>query len=195
MTDTGSNPDPGGQSGAPSPGAAPDSGGSNPEPSKFTQEHVARLLADEKRKATAPFADYDAIKAKLADLEAAGQSEQEKLTTKLAKATKDREQAIQERDQLRIRTAVTTAAVRAGAVDPDVVVALLADSLKIDADGGVEGDVNKLVAQLLEERPFLKANGTGPPGRGAADGGAHSRSGSQPVTPSSRMDDVLRGNR
>jgi hypothetical protein len=193
MTDTGATPpDPGGQAGAPRPEANPDPGGAGGpgQPSTFTQEQVAHLLAEEKRRAAAKFSDYDAVKQRLAEIEQAGQTELEKAQAKLQEAVAARDRAVADRNGLYVRSAITTAAARAGAVDPEVVVALLADRVTV-ADGAIEGDVNALVVQLLEDRPFLRANPSA--SRGAADGGVHGRTPAAPVTPTSRMDQVLRG--
>jgi len=159
----------------------------------FTQEQVNDLLALERGKTERKFGDYEQMKTRLTELEAAGQTELEKAQAKLEESTATAQRAVMERDQLVVRSAVTAAAARAGAIDPDVVVALLTDSFKVGANGEVEGDVNKAVTDLLEQRPYLKNGTTPPPGRGGADQGAHSRP--PAATPSTRMDDVLRGAR
>lgn len=192
------NTDPGGQPGgaAPEPNPAgnagdpPAPGGEGMPPGAiFTQEQVNTLLRSERAKAAARFSDYDVVKARVAELESAGKTELERMQAKLEEANTRSEQATGRANRMLVQAAVTSAAVRAGAVDPDIVVALVADGLKVGKDGEVEGDVNKLVTEILDKRPFLKANGTRP---GTADGGSHGRP-VLPGTPSNRMDDILRG--
>ena len=181
-------PNPGGQ-----PGDPPTPGGGNPGATLLTQEHVNTLLRQERERTEQRFGDYDAIKTKLTELEQASQTELERAQTKAQEASDRADQAIATRDKLVKRDAVVSAAVRAGAVDPDIVATLLVDSLTIE-NGEVAGDVNKIVEALLEQRPFLKANGK-PAGPGSVDGGVHSRTPGGAKTPNQTMDDVLRGNR
>jgi hypothetical protein len=122
-------------------------------------------------------------------MEQAGATELEKATAKASTAVAERDAAVVERDRLLIRAAVISEAVRAGAVDPDVVAALLGGTLVVK-DGQVEGDVGALVKQLLEERPFLRADGTSR--SGSADGGSHSRKPPAAATPTQAMDALFR---
>lgn len=195
--------DPGGQSGGagqePTTDGGTDTGtGTGSIPGQtFTQEQVNRLLAAERRTVETRFADYDTLKGRVGELEAAGQSELEKATTKAQAAEAERDGAVRQRDQLLIRSAIIAEAARAQVIDPDVAVALLAEKFKVTSKGEIDGDVAREVKSLLEERPFLAANGKPMSGAGSADAGAH---GSRPATgaaknPAQQMDDVLRGNR
>ena len=195
-----SEPNPGGQSGGadPNPGGNPGDppapgGAGDPGAPIFTQEHVNAMLRAERRKVADQYGDYETIKTRLTELEAAGQSELEKANAKAEEAVARATRAEAARNDLLVRSTVTSAAAKAGAIDPDIVVALVASSVKVGEDGVVEGDVEKLVTTLLEQRPFLKvSNGTS---RGTADGGVHGRPKPAATTPATQMDAVLRGNR
>jgi hypothetical protein len=155
---------------------------------------VDAFVAEAKRRETARFSDYDTIKSKLADLEAAGQTELERAQAQAKDADARAGDAVRQRDRLMVRSALTAAAARAGAVDPDVVVALLSDDLKVDGNGAIDGDVDKLVTSLLEQKPYLVNGGGKPTGVGSADQGAHSSrpAGAASETPHTRMDDLFR---
>ena len=195
MTQTGDpSPDAGGQTGGAGQSPSADAGGDgSPAPDSYTQEQVASLLRSERAKAAARFSDYDQIKTRLTELEQASQTELEKAQSQAKEASDRADQATATAHRLVKRDAIVSAAARAGAIDPEIVAVLLADSITIE-DGNVTQDVNKLVTALLEERPFLKANGTKPV-TGTVDGGAHTRSPSSAKTTSQQMDDVLRANR
>jgi hypothetical protein len=188
-----------GQSGGSSePGSA--SSGGRPEPGAassgaktYSQEQVDGFLAGERKRWTDRYGDYETIKARVKELEGASQSDLEKANAKLAEAVAHADKAAARADALQIRMAVVAEAARAGAIDPDVVVALLADQLSVK-DGEVEGNVPKLVTKLLEERPYLKSpNGTRT--IGSADGGTHGSRRGQQQSSGETMDDLLRNTR
>jgi hypothetical protein len=197
MSDVG--PEASGQSGSGSkPGSESSGSGSKPgsesSGTTFTQERVESFVAEAVRRERAKFADYDEVKQRLADLESAGQSELEKANSRAQEAASSAQKAITRANALLVRSALTAEAARAGAVDPDVVVALLSDQFTVK-DDAVEGDVGKAVAKLLEQRPYLRSNGA-LRGVGSADAGRHTPPGRQPTeTPAQRMDEVLRGAR
>jgi hypothetical protein len=157
----------------------------------FTQEQVARLLRSERSKATARYADYEQIKGRLEELEAAGQSELERLQAKIQEADERARMAEARANRYIVRSELISAAARHGAVDPEIVVAMLAEGLEVNADGEVEGDVGALIVKLLDERPYLRAQTNGKVG--SADAGAHSSGGGSAKSPNQRMDDALRG--
>jgi hypothetical protein len=195
MTPPNSSGDPGGQGPdqpgdgtagtSPAPGGDPGTGATE----TFTQEQVNTLLRSERAKAAVRYSDYDQLKARLAELEAAGQTELEKAQTKAQEANDRASAAVAERNRLLVRSVLVSEAARAGAVDPEIVVALLEPDIKVDDAGNIEGDMKALVAKLLEDRPFLR-NGQ-PTGHGSADGGTRGRQ----TTPSpvDRMNDLIRG--
>ena len=192
--DTGASSTPGSGSTQSGDGSAP--GSTQQTGGTFTQEQVGRLVADERRKTEAKYGDYEATKARLAELEAASQTELERAQKTATEADARASAATEQRNRLLARSAVTAEAARAGALDPDVVVALLADSITVDDKGEIAADVKLLVATLLEEKPFLKNGGSTT--IGSADGGAHGRAGAasgSASTPSGGMDELLRKSR
>jgi hypothetical protein len=197
MTTTG--PGAGGQQqsgGSPEPGGAR-SGGS-PEPGgtssgadrTFTQSDLNAALAEERRRTAERYGDYDQVKQRLVELENAGKSELERAAAAQADAEKRAATATAERNRLLVAQRLTSAAVKAGAADPDTVVALLGASLTVDDSGQLQGDPDTEVTKLLEAKPFLKA-APAPNGPGRVDAGAHGH-GPPPAT-GNPMDDLLRG--
>lgn len=140
------------------------------DPKLFTQDEVNAILAKSKR--STPPDDYEELKAaaaKLAELEAANQSELEKAQAAAQKATEERDAALERAKITTVRSAVIAAASKAGAVDPDDVFALLKkDAVTIGDDGQVTG-AEEAVKALLDAKPHLV--GKSPP-TGSADGGA-----------------------
>jgi len=140
----------------------------------FTQADVDRIVAERLARAkTTPPADYEALKAakeKLDALEAAQQTETEKLQLR-AEAAEKAAQAAQERAAGALkRAAVVAAATRAGAVDPDAVFALLDPSAVTVGDDGQVTGVDDAVKALLETKQYLVGKPTTPT-PGGADGG------------------------
>lgn len=147
----------------------------------FTQADVDRIVQERLARAKAtPPADYDDLKSKAAKFDELEEKNKDELTkandratAAEARATKAEERA----QQLSKRTAVVAAAVRAGAVDPDAVFALIdSDAVTIGDDGQVKG-ADDAVKDLLEAKPYLvgKADGKTNAGggkSGSADGGA-----------------------
>lgn len=148
----------------------------------FTQADVDRIVQERLKRAESKYADYADLKAKaskLDEIEAANQSELEKATKKAADA-EARLQALEAAARAAtVKSAVTLAATKADAVDPDAVLALLpSDSVTVGDDGQVTG-ADDAVKALLKEKPYLV--GKPAPRPGGADGGARSTSGA-PLT-------------
>jgi hypothetical protein len=189
-------PETGGQTGdSPKPGDKSSGAGSESEgqsssgaPRTFSQEHVDHLI----QQRLARFSDYDELKSKLAELQGANQTELERANAKAEEAAASAAKATSRADALLIRSAITAEAARAGAVDPEVVVALLAGEFKV-MDDAVDGDVGKAVNKLLDARPYLRGGNQPPPRTGSADGGKHTPSGHQTDSPNQQMDRLLRG--
>lgn len=161
------------------PSPTPDPAPAPPAPDRtFTQADVDRIVAERVARAkTEPPADYAQLQAaakKLADIEAAQLTETERLTKALAeadaKATASDERA---RNALQ-RAAVVAAAQRAGAVDPDAVVALLDRSAVTVADDGTVTGADDAVKALLAEKLYLVGKPPTPT-PGGADGGVRSQ--------------------
>jgi len=198
MTDAG--PEASGQSGG-GPKPAGESSGAGSKPGSegsgvtYSQEQVDTFIAEAKRREAARFGDYDEVKRRLAEIEAAGQTELERAQAAAKDSDAKANAAVARANHLAVRSALTSAAARAGVVDPELVVALLGDGITVDDAGEIAADVDKAVVELLEAKPYLKANGTTPPRFGTVDQGAHGRGSSAPSKPSTEMDDLLRRNR
>ena len=183
--ETGEGPKPAGERSGGGPKPAGESSGAT-----FTQDQVDQFVAEAKRKEAERFPEYDSMRKRLAELENASKTELERATTAAQEASSRADAAVTERNRLIVREALVTEAARAGCADPEIAVALLAEEVTVDSEGKVERErVKRLVAKLLEDRPFLR-NGQ-PTGHGSADGGTRGRQ----TTPSpvDRMNDLIRG--
>lgn len=151
----------------------------------FSQAEVDRIIKDRLARAKAEppsdYADLQAKAAKLDELEAANQTELEKLLARAEAAEKKATEADERARNSNLRSAVTAAASQAGAVDIDAVFALLPkDAVTFGDDGQVTG-ADDAVKALLESKPYLVGQAAPPPPKptGSADGGARG-SGSGP---------------
>lgn len=136
----------------------------NPEPNpdtdkKFTQSDVDRIIQDRlARVKPATPDDYDDLKAKAAkldEIEQANATELEKAMKRAEAAEQAADQAVSRARAANIRSAVTSAATMAGAVDPDAVLAMLnKDAVTVGDDGQVTG-ADEAVKALLELKPYL----------------------------------------
>jgi hypothetical protein len=159
----------------PDPAPAPPTGGDAPR--TFSQEELDRIVQDRvARVKSTPPADYEDLKAaaaRLAELEAANQSELEKAQARAEAAEKRAATIETEARETRLRSAIIAEAAKPGrnVVDPDAAIALLDRStLQID-DSGMPTNVAEAMDKLLEARPYLVASSGGAT-RGSADQGA-----------------------
>jgi hypothetical protein len=191
---------PSGESGQPTPGGQ-GSSGAGPDPGAqsgtgertFTQADIDRIVADRVSRSESRFADYDQLKKRLADIESAGQTELERATKTATEAEAARAAAVADRNKLLISHRITSAAMRAGATDPEVVSTLLAGDFSVDDQGQLVGDIDRAIEALLESKPYLRATTNGNAStRGSADGGAHGRPPGAGTTPATQMDQILR---
>jgi hypothetical protein len=103
--------------------------------------------------------ERDALKKEKDEAENKRLAEEGKYKELAEKAEKEKNELQSKFTQTRIDTSVRTAALRAGAVDDEAVLALIDRSLvKVDDQGNVTG-VDEAVNKLLEEKPFLVGNG------------------------------------
>lgn len=167
-----STPDP---AAPPAPPAPP----TDPPAKAFTQDDVNRLLADEKRRLLAEQPDLTELRNKAKqfdDLQAASQTELERERARADAAEKAATAANAAKNEALRRSAVTAAATRAGAVDPDAVFALLDPSKVTVGDDGLVTGVDDAVKALLDDKKYLVGTPTPPPAPpkpapGSADGG------------------------
>lgn len=140
-------------------------------PKMVDQAEVDRIVQQRLERQRAQFGGTpDEIKErlkKLDDLEAASLSEKERLEKERDDFKAEAQTATERAQTALIRAAVIAQASKAGAVDPDAVVALLdKSSLTVGDDGQVEG-VEDAVTALLEEKTYLVGtNSTPNPGPG-----------------------------
>ena len=143
----------------PPPATPPAAPASTDPPKTFTQEQLDQVIAERlaRVKGTPP-ADYEQLKAAAAELEKLKtdqMSDTEKLTQAAALA-EERARAAEERaTNALVRAAVVSAATRAGAVDPDAVLALLDRSKVAVGDDGTVTGVDEAVKALLDSKQYL----------------------------------------
>lgn len=157
-TGTPATPSPTPPATAPAAAAAPAPPAADP-PKTFTQEQVDQIISDRlARVKAAPPADYDQLKdaaAKWAKFEADQMSEADKLT-KAVTAAEDRAKAAEQKAATALtRAAIVSAAQRAGAIDPDAVVALVDKSTVTVGDDGQVTGVDEAVKALLDAKQYL----------------------------------------
>jgi len=144
---------------------------------RIISERLARVKAKEPE-------DYKDLKAKAAkfdEIEAANKSELERATAKISELTARAEQAEQAAKLSKIHAAVLAEAAKAGAVDPEAVLALLSnDAVTIDDAGQVTG-ADTAVKALLQAKPYLVAQQAPPAPPGFPDLGQGSRGGDLPL--------------
>jgi hypothetical protein len=143
----------------------------------FTQADVDKIVQDRlARVKPSPPGDYDALREKAArfdEIEAANKSELEKLQEALAAEQSKATAATERAQRALVRAAVVAEAQRAGAVDPDAVLAMLPqDAVTIGDDDRVTG-ADEAVQALLAAKPYLVGKPTRP-NPGSADGGQQS---------------------
>jgi len=169
----------GGDGGAGEGGQGGGDGGGGDGDKSFSQADVDRIVKERLARAkTTPPPDYDDLKAKAAKFDELEEKNKDELTKANDRATAAETRATQAEERAQLlskRTAVVAAAVRAGAVDPDAVFALIDnDAVTIGDDGQVKG-ADDAVKSLLEAKPYLvgQAGGKNAGGKsGSADGGA-----------------------
>jgi len=143
---------------------------SGPPPKTFTQEELDAIIETRLRRAIP--ADYESLKAMKVEKDAKDEENKTELqkakdASALAEATAQKR--IASADARLLRAAILEAATKAGAVDAEIVVALLVSSgdVTIEADGTVKGATTAVKA-LLKDKPFLATAGTP---AAAGDGG------------------------
>jgi hypothetical protein len=125
---------------------------------------------------------------KLKTIEDAEKSELEKLQERVAAAEEEKTAALERANKNLIRAAVIAEAAHQGAVDPDVVVALVdSEAIEVGEDGEVSGQA-AAVAQLLEAKTYLKKNGS-PAGPG---GGGMGRESKEPSLSAEQVRDLAK---
>lgn len=148
----------------------------------FSQADIDRIVKDRLEREKAKYADYETLKqaaAKLAELQAAQMSEDEKRSAKLKELEerasaleKERDNALQQANDRLIRSAFVSEASKAGAEHPDDAY-MLADkaSVSIGENGEVLGVAEAVKALVTAGRlPMRKSQQMAPNTNGAASG-------------------------
>lgn len=143
--------------------ASGDAGNEGAADKTFSQADVDKIVQNRLAKETKKFGDYEDLKARAAkadELEAAQRTDAEKQaarTAELERKDATNTTAVQE---ARLENAVLRSAGKVGIVDPDAAVKLLDHSaIEYDSDGKPT-NIEKLLKQLIEERPYLADNAT-----------------------------------
>ena len=149
----------------------------------FTQSELEAILGDRLARERSKFADYDSLKdkaGKLDQLEAERLSDIEKATRAATEAAERARIAEEQLRSERLRNAVYSEAVKAGAVDPDAVFALLDKGALLNDEGAPQG-VGDAITALIDAKPYLRAQAPKPKGdigagaRGAPTAGTYTR--------------------
>lgn len=142
-----------------------------PEPRTFTQDELDAIVQQRLARERSKLGDVEELRAKAArleELEASQLSELERLQKRAAEAEAARDAALQRAQATAVRAEVIAAATQAGAIDPEVVLALLPEgSVTVADDGTVTG--LDAIKGLLRAKPYLAATPAAPVG--TADGG------------------------
>ncbi len=128
----------------------------------FTQEELNTIVGTARREERSKFSDHADLleKAKkLADMEQAQLSEQEKLTQRASEAEKREADARAKVESTAISSAVKVRAIQLGVVDPDAAYLLMDKAnVRYDAETDSVNGVDDALTLLLEEKPYLKNN-------------------------------------
>ena len=137
----------------------------SPADKTFTQDEVNRMMGQARRDARSQFSDYSELKSRAAkadELEQANLTEAERLEVRVTDAEKRATDAQEQVSSAMIASEVKVRATQMGIVDPDAAFLLL--NKKNDAynvTDGVSG-VDDALAQLLEDKPYLRAGNRSP---------------------------------
>lgn len=130
--------------------------GTETESKTFSQDQVNSFLAEEKRKLTARYADYDDIKVKASKYD----EYENGMKTPDEKALEDaKNEAAGEVTQKFLRRLVTTEtkgiARDLGFIDPDDALRVIGDELPVKGDEPDTDSIRKAVEKLASEKPHL----------------------------------------
>ena len=131
----------------------------------FTQDEVNRMMGQARRDARSQFSDYSELKSRAAkadELEQANLTEAERLEARVSDAEKRATDAQGQVSSAMIASEVKVRATQMGIVDPDAAFLLLdKKNVAYNVTDGVSG-VDDALAQLLEDKPYLRAGNRTP---------------------------------
>lgn len=126
----------------------------------FTQSELDAIIADRLQRERQKYGDYDALKeraAKLQQIEDAQKTAEQKQQERIAALEQQAEQALSQRREAVLRSAIVAAAAKVGMTDPADAYSLLDKSkLKIGENDTVEG-IEEAIKALIESKPYLIA--------------------------------------
>jgi hypothetical protein len=127
------------------------------ETTTFTQADVDRILKERLAQERKKYADYDTLKAKVQEAEAASLTEAEKTAKRLQELEAQNQQLATERRELSIRAAITEAAAAAG-FPAEAAYRLIDKAALTMADDGKVTNAAELVKGVVEAYPGLVRN-------------------------------------
>ena len=137
----------------------------SPADKTFTQDEVNRMMGQARRDARSQFSDYSELKSRAAkadELEQANLTEAERLEVRVTDAEKRATDAQGQVSSAMIASEVKVRATQMGIVDPDAAFLLLdKKNVAYNVTDGVSG-VDDALAQLLEDKPYLRAGNRSP---------------------------------
>ena len=137
----------------------------SPADKTFTQDEVNRMMGQARRDARSQFSDYSELKSRAAkadELEQANLTEAERLEVRVSDAEKRATDAQGQVSSAMIASEVKVRATQMGIVDPDAAFLLLdKKNVAYNVTDGVSG-VDDALAQLLEDKPYLRAGNRSP---------------------------------
>ena len=137
----------------------------SPADKTFTQDEVNRMMGQARRDARSQFSDYSELKSRAAkadELEQANLTEAERLEVRVSDAEKRATDAQEQVSSAMIASEVKVRATQMGIVDPDAALLLLnKKNVAYNVTDGVSG-VDDALAQLLEDKPYLRAGNRTP---------------------------------
>mgnify|MGYP005819501193 CR=1 FL=1 len=137
----------------------------SPADKTFTQDEVNRMMGQARRDARSQFSDYNELKSRAAkadELEQANLTEAERLEARVSDAEKRATDAQGQVSSAMIASEVKVRATQMGIVDPDAAFLLLdKKNVAYNVTDGVSG-VDDALAQLLEDKPYLRAGNRTP---------------------------------
>lgn len=153
-----------------------DNGEQKQEAKALTQEDIDKIIAARLKQERAKFADYDAIKAKLQEVEDAQKSEEQKRQERLAALEQENQKLAQQNRETAIKAAIVAAASEIG-LDTKAAVKLADTSTLADDFSNVDEIVKAIAAdypglvrrQAAQTTPANPARSTQPPARTDAD--------------------------
>lgn len=138
-----------------------------PQAKLFTQDEVNALIGNTRKEVRAQFKDYDELKSKVQEQEAAAQSEEEKRATRLQDLERQAETLAAENRSLKVNQSIMAAAVEAG-LPPQAAVKLVDMAAAELDDAGAIKNAGALVQAVAEQFPGLVKTATPAPRAGAA---------------------------